>query len=85
MEQAEDIDFLLRFLEYARGANFTEPLYVYRIHTASISSQYGRNAVDRKSQIIFANLKKHFPDLVISFDQAKQVSDALLGRSNTLY
>jgi glycosyltransferase involved in cell wall biosynthesis len=84
MEQAEDIDFLLRFLEYSRGANFSEPLYVYRIHSASISSQFGRKAVDRKSQILFANLQKHFPDLVISFAQAKQVSDALLGRSNML-
>lgn len=84
MEQAEDIDFLLRFLEFAKGANLAEPLYVYRVHTASITSQYGRNAVDRKSQILFTNLQKHFPDLVISFDQAKQVSDALLGRPDML-
>jgi glycosyltransferase involved in cell wall biosynthesis len=83
-EKSDDVDFLLRFLEYGKAANFAEPLYVYRIRPGSISSQYRTNVVSKSSLFLFTNLKKHFPDLAISIDQTKQVSGALLGRHNMI-
>jgi glycosyltransferase involved in cell wall biosynthesis len=83
MQRAADLDFLVRFLEYAHGVNFAEPLYIYRIHTTSITSRY-KNPVDRKSGIIFENIQKRFPAVEITYEQVKLVSGALLGKPDTL-
>jgi hypothetical protein len=84
-EQSEDFDFFTQLLEYAHGANLAESLYIYRIHPSSIISQSGRDKINRKSMLIYANLQKRFPRLEISHDQVQQVSNALLGRPDTLW
>lgn len=84
-DQAQDFDFFTQLLEYASGANFAEPLFLYRIHSSSVTSQYSRNNLSRKSMLIFGNLQKRYPDLAISHDQVLLVSGALLGRSSKLW
>jgi hypothetical protein len=79
-KQPEDYVFFAQLLEYAHGANFTKPLLLYRIHPASVTSHSGRDNINRKSILIYTNLKKHFPALAISHDQVLNVSGALLGR-----
>jgi glycosyltransferase involved in cell wall biosynthesis len=83
-DQSEDYDFFSQLLEYACGANYPEPLYVYRVHSASMTSQFQREKINSKSALILANLKKHFPGLAISHDQVRQVSAALLGKPSGL-
>jgi glycosyltransferase involved in cell wall biosynthesis len=84
IKQSEDFDFSIRLLEHAHGINFAEPLYIYRIHSASVTSYFIDN-IDRKSKIILANIQKHFPLLAISHDQVRQVSGALRGNPSMLW
>jgi glycosyltransferase involved in cell wall biosynthesis len=84
-EQSEDYYFFEQLLEYARGANFAKPLLLYRIHPASVTSQSGRDNINRKSMLVYANLQKHFPALAISHDQVLLVSGALLGRPSMFW
>jgi hypothetical protein len=79
-DQAQDFDFFTQLLEHARGANFAEPLFLYRIHSSSVTSYYSRKDISRKSMLIYSNLQERFPGLAISHDQVLLVSDALLGR-----
>jgi hypothetical protein len=79
-DQAQDFDFFTQLLAYAHGANLPEPLFLYRIHSTSVTSHYSRNNLSRNSMLIYSNLKMRFPDLAISHDQALLVSNALLGR-----
>jgi glycosyltransferase involved in cell wall biosynthesis len=85
MEPADDFDFSIRLLEFARAANFAESFYIYRIHPASLTSKYGTNNVNRKSLIIYSNLQKLFPTIVISLNQVLQVSNAILGKPSELW
>ena len=79
-DQAEDFAFFTQLLEHARGANFSETILLYRIHSSSVTSQSSRNNLSRKSMLIYANLQTRFPELKISHDQVHLVSGALLGR-----
>jgi GT2 family glycosyltransferase len=80
-EQPEDYDFFAQLLEFAHGANFAESLFMYRVHPASITSQFNRDKFNHKSMLILANLQNHFPGLAITHDQVLQISGALLGNS----
>lgn len=79
-DQAQDFDFFTQLLQFARGANLSEPLFLYRIHSSSVTSHYSRNNLSRKSMLIFENLQRCYPNLAISHDQVLLVSGALLGR-----
>jgi glycosyltransferase involved in cell wall biosynthesis len=84
-QQSEDFDFFTQLLEHVHGANLAESLYIYRIHPASVISQSGRDQIDTKSMLIYANLQKRFPTLEISQDQVQVVSGALFGRHSALW
>jgi glycosyltransferase involved in cell wall biosynthesis len=84
-EQAEDYKFFTQLLGYAHGANSAEPLLLYRIHPGSITSQFDREKINRKSMLILTNLQKHFPALSISHDQVLLVSNALIGNSSSYW
>jgi glycosyltransferase involved in cell wall biosynthesis len=79
-DQAQDFDFFTQLLVFAHGSNLPEPLFLYRIHSTSVTSHYSRNNLSRNSMLIYRNLQKRFPDLAISHDQVLLVSNALLGR-----
>jgi hypothetical protein len=83
-DQAQDFDLFTQLLKFACGANLAEPLYLYRIHSASVTSQYSRDNLSRKSMLIHANLQRRFPDLGITPDQVTLVSSALLGKPSRL-
>ncbi|MGD0751132.1 MAG: glycosyltransferase [Anaerolineales bacterium] len=79
-DQSEDLDFSIRFLEHARGANIAEELYIYRVRSSSITGQSSRGNVDRTSDIVIANIQKQFPGVAISNDQVQQVTGAIFGK-----
>lgn len=81
----EDFAFFSQLLEFAHGSNFSEPLLLYRIHPASVTSQYSRDNLDRKSFLIYSNIQNLFPSLEISQDQVRQVSNALLGKPDMFW
>jgi glycosyltransferase involved in cell wall biosynthesis len=83
MDQSEDHDFFTQLLEHAHGANLAERLLLYRIHSSSVTSYYNRKNLNRKSGLIHANLRRYFPGLEISQDQAELVSSSLRGTTSS--
>ena len=78
-QHAEDFDLLSRLLLFTKADNLPDTLLLYRIHSESISEKNTVKQRLKATEISQETIQRFFPEMSLSTNQIKQLSEAVLG------
>lgn len=83
-QATEDYDLWTRVLKYTHGANLSEPLMRYRVHSDSVSNKYREIQLKNHNIIAFRSIREQLPEFNITPEQVGQLCRLFAGGSKSV-